>query len=180
MKITITEFEVNRDSIETTCAFSSRPDPNWFHTGRDGTVYRWVLVGKDWALPGLVKKTQTHITTDVCYECGHEHEVTKEETWLETPDGERVVPGYAHDTNRTFVPGQMTLSGRGVIVLDEGEFIPAGLRFDLEDAILSRHPGDRLHGRGIITSVYYATGEFAFVADGDFQYITGGEGSVPE
>lgn len=180
MKITITEFEVNRDSIETTCAFISRPDPNWSHTGRDGTVHRWVLVGKDWALPGLVRKTQTHITTDVCYECGHEHEVTVEDTWLETPDGERVVPEYAHDTSRTFVPGPMTLSGRGVIVLDDGEFIPAGHRFDLGDAILSRNPSDRLQGRGIITSFCYDTGAFDFVSDGAVQYFTRGEGSVPE
>jgi len=177
VKITITELESSRNAIDITAASPANPDPNWSHTGRDGTVYRWVRAGTRWVLPTLIHKTQTHITTDVCYECGHNHEVSAEERWWETPDGERVVPGYAHDVGRHFAPGQVTLRGSGVIVLDDGEFVPVGHRFDLGDAILSGDPGGRLRGSGVVTSLYYDTGKFAFVASGPVYYTVG---SVPE
>jgi hypothetical protein len=175
MKITITELESARNEIDITAASPAEPDPNWSHTGRDGTVHRWVRAGTKWVLPTLIHKTQTHITTDTCYECGHNHEVTAVENWWETPDGERVVPGYAHDTSRTFVPGPMTLSGRGLIVLEEGEQPPE--RFEFADAILSGDPGGRLRGSGVVTGVDCDTGAFAFIASGPVYYTVG---SVPE
>ena len=159
MKILITRLDIQREEVNLTSHISPPvPDPTWWCRDSNGEVHRWHrLRGHDkdsasaWALPTLTKRTKQTVQLSECPECGHEKETTEYEEWWETPDGERVEPGFRDaDLSQKFGKGPMSWGGTAEIELAMDEAMPT--EFQMEDAQLVPDIEAVLIGRAVVTT----------------------------